>query len=413
LEHDEREGMSLDRSVVATARSQGYGPQEVRRAVGQCLDALPQLQRRLEKADSILLKPNLLSSTAPPDRHVNTHPAVVRALAEIVASDFRCRVAIGDSCGSLTRDSTASALQRSGMVSAAVAVGADLYNVDAQPRHTVHLPQGAIYRDMPLPANLSEFDLILPVAKLKTHNLTYMTCAVKNLLGLVPGAGKKKAHMLAPRAEEFAVLLADLFALIQPGAGLVDGVIGMEGRGPAHGRPRHIGLIAAATDCVALDGVCAQVMGLEPMDVPLLAECDRRGLGMAGPESVRVIGEPAAAFAPPDFRLPPAFFHSVALRAAPRWLFRRLLDGLYTVHSSIDQARCTRCGECARNCPSNAIAFDEEAGRYRVDRSLCISCYCCDEVCPSDAIRMRRKLPGRVLEGLSSLLSRGRAPSRR
>ena len=393
--------MGTEESVVATARSPGYDAPDVRKALRKCLEALPDMQRRFMQADSVLLKPNLLSSTATPDKHINTHPAVVQALAEILVSDFHCRVAVGDSCGTLTRGSTAKALANSGMGSAAKAAGAEIYNVDAQPRHTVSFPEARVFREIPLPTNLPQFDVIVPVAKLKTHSLTYMTCTVKNLLGLVPGSGKKDAHLLAPRADEFAALLCDLFALIHPPAGFVDGVVGMEGNGPNNGRPRHVGLIGASEDCVALDSVCAQVMGLDPLSVPLLAECDRRGLGSARLDNIRLVGEPAAAFAPSDFALPPAYFNSIALRALPKWLFRGLFDTLCAFHASIDRRRCTRCGECLRNCPSRAISYYERRKYYRVEKALCIRCHCCNEVCPSDAIRMRRSLPGRALECLN------------
>ena len=73
----------------------------------------------------------------------------------------------------------------------------------------------------------------------------------------------------------------------------------------------------------------------------------------------------------------------------PRWLFRSAFDLTVTCHATIDGQRCTRCGECARNCPSHAIWQDEASGSYRVDPRKCIACCCCDEVCPSDAIAMR------------------------
>jgi len=392
--------MRGNQSTVATVRCDGYQLPRVRKAVRQCLEALPELQEKLRQADRVLLKPNLLSSRAGPEQAVNTHPFVVRALAEILKSDFRCRVAVGDSCGSLTVSSTARAIENSGMGAAARAAGAGIYNVDSQPRHPVGFEEGVIYKEIPLPANLSQFDLILPVAKLKTHNLTYVTCAVKNLLGLVPGAGKKQAHLLAPRPEEFATLLADLFALVRPAAGFVDGIVGMEGNGPNNGRPRHVGLLAASSDCVALDSVCARVMGIEPSSVPLLRECEERALGNALPEAIEVRGEPLSACAPAHFALPPAYLTALALRSVPRWLFRKLFDAFCTVYSSIDQGRCTRCGECMRNCPSGAIHYDGAAEQYRVERERCISCYCCDEVCPHDAVRMRATPLRRALQRL-------------
>ncbi len=388
-------------ATVGTARCISYNMSRVRQAVWRCVGALPDLQERLREAGRVLLKPNLLSSTRDPEAHVNTHPALVQALAEMLTAEFGCEVAIGDSCGTLSDGSTARALQVSGMERAARAAGAELYNVDAQPRHVVGFEAGEVWREIALPRNLDQFDLIVSMAKLKTHSLTFMTGAVKNVFGLVPGAAKKEAHLLAPRPEDFATLLSDLYALIRPGAAFMDGVMAMEGRGPANGSLRHLELLAASCDSVALDAFCAQVMGFEPERVPLLARCHERGLGIGRPADIVVRGEPAAAFAPGDFAHPAAYANALALRVLPRWMFRGAFDALTSRRAVIDQDACVRCGECARNCPSGAISHDDAAGRYVVDRRLCIACCCCAEVCPHDAVHIQGSWLRRALAGVT------------
>lgn len=403
---DPRRFRTRSEATVGTARCITYGLGRVRRAVRQCVEELPDLQESFCKANSVLLKPNLLSSSREPEAHVNTHPALVQAIAELLAGEFDCQVAIGDSCGSLGRGSTARAIERSRMDQAAEAVGARIYNVDAQPRHVVPFPEGRIYRWIPLPSNLDQFDLIVSVAKLKTHELTYTTGAVKNMLGLVPAAGKKEAHLTAPRPVEFATLLCDLYELVRPGAAFMDGVIGMEGRGPNNGPLRHVELIAASCDPVALDSFCAEVMGFDPLTIPLLAQCQERGLGVAAPAEISVRGEPASAFAPEAFAKPPAYASSLLLRMMPLWFLRGAFGAMTTRHAFINQEKCTRCGECARNCPSQAISFDEVSRRYSVERRRCITCYCCAEVCPADAIAMQGTWAGRALSRLKSLVRR-------
>ena len=382
---------------VATVRCRSYELVEVRAAVRRCTEALPELQERFDAAESVLLKPNLLSSSRGPDKHVNTHPALVRALAEMLIAEFGCRVAVGDSCGTLTEGSTAAAIRISGMEEVCRQTGASLYNVDMQPRRTEAFDRGELYRNIPLPANLADFDLIVSVAKLKTHSLTGVTGPVKNIFGLVPGAGKKHGHLLAPRADRFAALLCDLYDRIRPRAAFVDGVIGMEGRGPANGALKRADLIAASADPVALDSFCAQVMGFDPLVVPLLARCHERELGVADPRCIEVIGEAAESFTPGGFVRPPTYLSGLTLRLLPGWVFRGLFGALTTRYARVNQEKCVRCGQCALNCPSKAISREEGSGNYVVDRRKCISCYCCAEVCPADAIDI---VPARLLRAL-------------
>jgi len=397
---DRRRFEARQEALVGTARCISYNLPDVRRAVSQCVEELPDLQELLASAGTVLLKPNLVSARRGPDACVNTHPHVVQAIAELLIQEFRCETAIGDSCGTLTDGSTARAIAVSGMDEVAKAVGASIYNVDAQPRDTVHFEQGRIYHDIPLPSNLDQFDLIISVPKMKTHHLTYITGAVKNMLGLVPGGAKKKAHLMAPRPREFAALLCDLYMLVRPGAAFIDGIVSMQGRGPSNGDPRHTELIAASCDPVALDTFCAQVMGFEPRRIPLLAQCQARGAGISAPASITVRGEPAEAFAPRGFAKPPTYADGLLLRIIPRWLFRWVFGALVARYATIDQEKCKRCGECALNCPSHAISRDSVTGCYRVNRDECISCYCCDEVCPHDAISIQPGLLKRILRGI-------------
>ena len=90
-------------------------------------------------------------------------------------------------------------------------------------------------------------DIIINLPKLKTHGLTTITCAVKNLFGLIPGLEKSQWHMKAPGREGFAELLLDLNEALMHGLSepkpmlhLVDAVVGQEGNGPGpSGTPRR------------------------------------------------------------------------------------------------------------------------------------------------------------------------------
>ena len=61
-------------------------------------------------------------------------------------------------------------------------------------------------------------------------------------------------------------------------------------------------------------------------------------------------------------------------RALLRIAGRFPAPGDYRIHF------CDQCGECAENCPVEAILM--ESGVYRVDPDLCTGCMTCVDVCP-------------------------------
>jgi uncharacterized protein (DUF362 family) len=90
-----------------------------------------------------------------------------------------------------------------------------------------------------------------------------MTCGMKNLFGVVPGAvyGWPK-NVLHFRGIPNAIV--DLAATIRPRLVIVDAVVSMEGDGPIMGSPRNTGFVAMGRDPVAVDATCARAIGLDP-----------------------------------------------------------------------------------------------------------------------------------------------------
>lgn len=63
-----------------------------------------------------------------------------------------------------------------------------------------------------------------------------------------------------------------------------------------------------------------------------------------------------------------------------------------------DFDKCTKCGECAKVCKQNAIAFVK--GKYPAFvKDICIGCKACIVVCPENAITETKKKIGTVFTG--------------
>lgn len=59
-----------------------------------------------------------------------------------------------------------------------------------------------------------------------------------------------------------------------------------------------------------------------------------------------------------------------------------------------DMEQCKLCGNCARNCPSDAITVDRERREWERDLFSCIYCGDCVEACPKKALHILRRPPG-------------------
>lgn len=110
----------------------------------------------------------------------------------------------------------------------------------------------------PLPEVLLDADVFINMPTLKTHALTYFTGAIKNLWGCVPRFDRIALH------HSLDQLLVDLNGILKPRLCVMDGIVGMEGRGPTNGRPRRLDLVLASRDPVALDATAMRLVGLDP-----------------------------------------------------------------------------------------------------------------------------------------------------
>lgn len=61
---------------------------------------------------------------------------------------------------------------------------------------------------------------------------------------------------------------------------------------------------------------------------------------------------------------------------------------LELIRYSIDEAKCTGCGVCKKECTQGAI-YGQKKEPHKIDKKICIKCGICLEVCKFDAIEVR------------------------
>jgi uncharacterized protein (DUF362 family)/Pyruvate/2-oxoacid:ferredoxin oxidoreductase delta subunit len=375
---------------VALVRCEGYRPERVLRAMRDALGLLGGIERVVRPGQRVLIKPNLLAAT-PPERAVTTHPAVVGAMVRLVA-EAGGEPWVGDSPGGVEWRVTDRALEVSGIGPAARQAGAEVKDFDRGDAQQVECPDGVVLRRFALARAVVGADVVISLAKLKTHAQTLYTGAVKNLLGCLPGGGKIRVHQLAPQSRQLAAALLDIYAVVRPRLALIDGIVAMEGDGPNSGDPRPVGLLIASEDSVAADAAGSHVIGYAPKAIHILRQAEERGLGVGRLSEIEVVGEALDACVARDFARASNLLYELIPRPLARWIGRTV-----TVEPRIVQGACRRCGLCQRSCPADAVRGD---GPFEIDRAACVRCFCCHELCPHGAIELRRSLPIRIYEAL-------------
>jgi uncharacterized protein (DUF362 family)/ferredoxin len=369
-------------SRVSIVKCAGYEPSLVQGAVRKAVDSLGGISIFIKPESRVLVKPNLLMAKEP-EFGIDTHPEVVRALIKILKG-IKCEIFVGDgpSVWGNQIENVDEVYERSGVKRVCEEEGVSLVKFDKRRWHG----------KFPLTTWLDNCDYLVNMPKFKTHDLTILTGAIKNLFGLVSGTYKTELHKDYFDKESFARILVDIYQEAKPALTVVDGIIAMEGDGPAtSGKLRELNLLLAGADCVSLDSVMALIMGLEPFDILSTREAANRGLGTAEINSIQILGEKLEEVIAEPFLLPTT---SPFKKNIPRPVIN-LAKKLIKYYPCVERDNCIGCAACIQACPNQAITMKNK--RIVFDYSKCIACFCCQEACPASAIKVKKSVFAKII----------------
>jgi uncharacterized protein (DUF362 family) len=239
----------------------------------------------------VLLKPNLVEPHAKAG-HINTHPLVIRAAAETFLALGAAAVTVAEGAGH--RRDALLVLEESGLAEVLAEDRLPFRDLNSGPVHRAqNLGSWSKLGDLWLPDALSQADLVVSMAKMKTHHWAGVTLSMKNLFGVMPGVvyGWPK-NVLHFAGIESSIL--DINATVRPALAIVDGIVGMDGDGPIMGDPIAAGVLVVGRNPTAVDATCCRIMGVDPTKVGYLRQADGR-LGPIGAEAITQRGETPAA----------------------------------------------------------------------------------------------------------------------
>jgi uncharacterized protein (DUF362 family) len=247
----------------------------------------------IRPGDRVAIKINLSGSK---EIYANTHYETVESLIQYLREKFAISqiTVIEGSDGAYFSSKTTWDIFYKFKYKEVELQGAGLADLDELPHdltldvETVNGPQQVNYCRFPA-------DYLISVVPPKTHNIFPVSLSIPNLVGFVKP--EQRVLMFGASAQEMKRInffqsekyfqlvqfanrnFVALLKQIPPSLVLIDGLYGMEGKGPIKGSPVFHGFAIASEDAVAADALATHVMGFNPDDVPYLEMAYREGLG--------------------------------------------------------------------------------------------------------------------------------------
>jgi uncharacterized protein (DUF362 family)/ferredoxin len=329
----------------------------------------------------VAVKVNALKAGDPDRQAFVTHYSLLKAVIEKLETLKPSQILVGDSVGTESYGNSEHVFQTTRLKEAA----GPHYRNFSKNLMVVEL-QTPFKRKIAVLKDVMDADVYISLPKMKTHGLTMLSGCVKNNFGLLAGAQKSWYHYYSVKPEVFARIIIEMFRLRPPDLVIMDGILAMEGYGPASPETRWVNKILASNDAVALDTVLAQLVGFRIEDVPYLQLARGLRLGQTDLEAIEVLGEASAI---QGYHRPTPPEASYSYRA-----------GVGTGRTSIDYYRqrvayrpviaaekCKHpkgCTACMDVCPVNAFTRGDPIPGCK--HSECILCSACKEVCDFAAL---------------------------
>jgi uncharacterized protein (DUF362 family) len=266
---------------------------DVSTVVRQAVSLLGGMGCFVAPGNRVLVKPNLVDAVEA-GSGVVTDPRVVAAVCQMAIEAGASEVIIAES--SMVGIDTRRAFRRSGMSDMARRLGLRCVDLKRQRQMAISIP-GKVLTEIEVPQWLASYKII-NVPLVKTHIQVGLSCAMKNLKGLVSDKTKRRIHHVGLRQG-----IVDLNSAVAPVLNVVDGLVGMEGTGAVAGDPVPLGLVMAGANPLAVDRVASALAGIEADRITYLQMAAEAGLGPARLSDIEILGEAIEDLKRP-FRLP-------------------------------------------------------------------------------------------------------------
>jgi uncharacterized protein (DUF362 family) len=238
-------------------------------SVYRAIELIP-FKKALESYDTVLVKPNLITSHTY-ETGVTTDPIVVEAVIRKI-QELDKKAIVVETEGGLTSPDTA--IHETGMMEVIKRLGSEYINM-RKLKDKVEL-------EVKNPRKIKKFKVariavesaIITVPSMKTLVSTTITMGLKNMFGMLTTRNKYLMHLHGMNN-----VIYDICKTLPPTLSIIDGFYGKSGRGPWSGTPVKMDTIIASVDPVAADATAARCIGIDPLTIDHVRWLHEAGIG--------------------------------------------------------------------------------------------------------------------------------------
>lgn len=215
---------------------------------------------------SIGIKPNLVCAS-PASEGATTHPEIVEGIIIYLHDNGFKNIRIIE--GSWVGDSTKRAFKVCGYEELSKKYNVPLVDL----KEDSYVTQTFKGLELKICKTVSEVNYLINVPLIKGHCQTGITCALKNLKGLIPDTEKRRFHTMGLHKP-----IAFLNAVIKQDLIIADGIC-PDPYFEEGGRPTNLNRIVLGFDPVLMDCYAAQVLGYKPDEIKYIKLAQDEGIG--------------------------------------------------------------------------------------------------------------------------------------
>jgi uncharacterized protein (DUF362 family) len=261
---------------------------------------IPKIMEKIEPhitirpSDKIAIKINLSGSK---EIYANTHYETVESLIKYLQEAYRVTdiSVIEGSNGAYQAGKTTWEIFYKFRYKEVELMGAKLVNLDELPHPHRFETLDRSGQSRTIDYTHFDADYIIALSPPKTHNVFPVSASLLDISGFIKpdhrhlmfGAGRGEINKIShSRPKDFARLIdaagknfAKLYKKIPYSLTIIDGLYGMEGKGPVKGSPVFHGFQIASEDAVLADSLTAYVMGFDSSEIAYLYYAFQYGIG--------------------------------------------------------------------------------------------------------------------------------------